>query len=74
MNDEKAGQYWNANAEAWTALARAGFTIEQLNEPYAGDETVKKQPALQDTQVVAYFLHLRCRKAGGQHHKGALRP
>jgi ubiquinone/menaquinone biosynthesis C-methylase UbiE len=44
------------------AIIGAGFNIEQVNEPYASDEIVKQQPRLQDTQLVAYFLHIRCRK------------
>ena len=39
-----------------------GFAIEQINEPYASDDVVHAHPGLQDTQVVAYFLHFRCRK------------
>jgi hypothetical protein len=31
-------------------------------EPWPDDETVRRFPGLQDAQVVAYFLHLRCRK------------
>src|SRR5258705_8061879 len=45
------------------AMMESGFALEQLNEPYASDETVKQQPRLQDTQLVAYFLHIRGRKA-----------
>ena len=39
-----------------------GFIIEKVNEPYPDDETIKQQPKLQDSQVVAYFVHFRCRK------------
>ena len=39
-----------------------GFSIEKVNEPYPEDETINQQPKLQDSQVVAYFLHFRCRK------------
>src|SRR5712692_3504144 len=27
MNHEEVGRYWNANAETWTKLARAGYDI-----------------------------------------------
>jgi hypothetical protein len=27
MNHEEAGRLWNANAEAWTTLARSGYDI-----------------------------------------------
>ena len=48
------------------AVIEAGFIIERINEPYPGDETVKQQPMLQDSQIVAYFLHIRCRRPGWQ--------
>lgn len=44
------------------AIIDAGFVIEHINEPYPDNITVRKQPKLQDAQVVAYFLHFRCRK------------
>jgi ubiquinone/menaquinone biosynthesis C-methylase UbiE len=43
-------------------LLDAGFALEQVEEPYPGDETVRKHPNLQDAQVVAYFLILSGRK------------
>ena len=35
MDHVTAGQYWNANAEAWTMLARAGYDVyrDHLNTP-----------------------------------------
>lgn len=35
MNDREVGKYWNANAEAWTQLARAGYDVyrDYLNTP-----------------------------------------
>jgi len=44
------------------AIIEAGFVIEYIHEPFASDEIVRKQPKLQDSQVVAYFLHVRCIK------------
>jgi ubiquinone/menaquinone biosynthesis C-methylase UbiE len=44
------------------ALTQTGFVIENCNEPYPSDETVKLQPRLQDSQQAAYFFHIRCRK------------
>lgn len=41
----------------------AGFTIEQVNEPCPSAETIQQYPYLQDSSVVAYFLHIRCRKS-----------
>lgn len=40
----------------------AGFRIEMVNEPYPSDEVVNAYPSLQDAQIAAYFLHIRCRK------------
>jgi ubiquinone/menaquinone biosynthesis C-methylase UbiE len=45
-----------------SAFLDAGFCLEQINEPRPDDDTVRQQPELQDSQVVAYFLHIRCRK------------
>ena len=35
MNHEDVGRLWNANADAWTKLARAGYDIyrDHLNTP-----------------------------------------
>src|SRR6266540_1382236 len=35
MNHEEVGRFWNANANAWTTLARAGYDIyrDYLNTP-----------------------------------------
>ena len=35
MDHEEAGRYWNANAEVWTQLARAGYDVyrDYLNTP-----------------------------------------
>ena len=35
MDHLAAGRYWNENAEAWTALARAGYDVyrDYLNTP-----------------------------------------
>lgn len=40
----------------------AGFTVEKINEPCPSAETIQQYPYLQDSAVVAYFLHVRCRK------------
>ncbi len=47
----------------WINLTiNAGFTLERVGEPRASEETVERFPAVADTRVAAYFLHLRCRK------------
>ena len=45
-------------------LIDAGFRLERVAEPRPSDETVRACPAVQDAQVVAYFLHVRVRKPG----------
>ena len=43
-------------------LVETGFRIERIGEPRPTDEAVRGCPDLQDSQVVAYFLHVRVRK------------
>ena len=43
-------------------LLDTGFTIERLAEPRASDDVLASQPALADSQVIAYALIVRCRK------------
>jgi SAM-dependent methyltransferase len=45
-------------------LIDAGFAIERVSEPRPSDETVRAFPAVQDAQVVSYFLHIRARRPG----------
>lgn len=45
-------------------LVDTGFVLEYFAEPTADDETVKRVPHLADTQVIAFFLIIRCRKPG----------
>ena len=49
-------------AEWFNALIESGFTIEKVAEPRADEETARRVPDVADTRVVAYFLHVRCRK------------
>ena len=49
-------------SEWLNAVIAAGFQMEQLAEPKADDETAERVPAVADTRIAAYFLHLRCRK------------
>jgi SAM-dependent methyltransferase len=44
------------------ALVETGFTLERLAEPRADETTAERIPAVADTRVVSYFLHVRCRK------------
>jgi len=60
---------FNRTLTQWfTDILNAGFVIEQINEPYANKEALEKCPALQDTLIVAYFLHIRCRKLNGKNY------
>lgn len=43
-------------------VVAAGFVVEKLGEPRPSDATVARVPAVQDSQVVAYFLHVRARR------------
>ena len=43
-------------------LIAAGFVIEELAEPKVDDAIAVQCPTVADTQIVAYFLHVRCRK------------
>lgn len=49
-------------SEWLNALIRTGFVLERVIEPKADDETARRVPAVEDTRVVAYSLHIRCRK------------
>ena len=43
-------------------LVGVGFRLEFVGEPCPMDDVVLSCPAVQDAQVVAYFLHVRVRK------------
>ncbi|MGC9950984.1 MAG: hypothetical protein ABSF64_31865 [Bryobacteraceae bacterium] len=50
---------------AWlNAVIDAGFQIERVAEPCVDRERAVRFPAVADTRVVAYFLHVRGRKPG----------
>jgi ubiquinone/menaquinone biosynthesis C-methylase UbiE len=54
---------FNLTLTQWiNSIVETGFLIEKINEPSADRETIEIEPSLQDAAVVAYFLHLRCRK------------
>ena len=46
------------------ALAGCGFVIERLREPRPSADTVTRHPALAAARDAAFFLQLRCRRAG----------
>jgi len=49
-------------AEWLNGVTQAGFVLERVAEPRADDDTARRVPAVEDTRVVANFLHVRCRK------------
>ncbi len=49
-------------SEWMNMLIGAGLRIEQVNEPRADEATARRCPDVADTRIVAYFLHVRCRK------------
>jgi ubiquinone/menaquinone biosynthesis C-methylase UbiE len=68
-NDAKAGLkpfevpvFHRTLAEWLNGVMQAGFVLEKVAEPNADEETARRIPAVDDTRVVAYFLHVRCRK------------
>ena len=49
-------------SEWLNSVVEAGFAIERIAEPHADEETARRVPQVADTRIVAYFLHVRCRK------------
>jgi SAM-dependent methyltransferase len=49
-------------SEWLNAVVEAGFQLERLGEPCVDRETAQRHPIVEDAGVVAYFLHVRCRK------------
>ena len=49
-------------ADCLNAIIRAGFLLDRVAEPLADDDTACRVPAVEDTRVVPYFLHVRGRK------------
>ena len=50
-------------SEWFNMLIEAEFVVDCVSEPRPSDETVRAYSAVQDAQVVAYFLHVRVRKS-----------
>ena len=46
----------------FNAIVDAGLSIERVEEPAASAELAKQYPSMADTRIVAYTLHVRCRK------------
>lgn len=58
----KVPRFTRTVSQWFNLLVRTGFVIERVEEPRPSDETVRECPAIQDAQVVAYFLHVLARK------------
>lgn len=54
---------FNLTMSQWVnAVVAAGFVLEAMQEPCPTDEQMAQHPYLKKARVVAYFLHIRCRK------------
>lgn len=62
MRKFRIPRFYRTLSEWFNLLIEAGFAIERVEEPRPSDEVVRACPAIQDAQVVAYFLHVRARK------------
>ncbi|EAW34039.1 hypothetical protein [Lyngbya sp. PCC 8106] len=56
--------YHHTISEWLNLLIDVGFVLEKFVEPKANDVITTHYPQMQDSQVVAYFLQVRCRKPG----------
>lgn len=54
--------YHHTLSEWLNLLIDVGFVLEKFVEPKANDVIISQYPQMQDSQVVAYFLQVRCRK------------
>jgi ubiquinone/menaquinone biosynthesis C-methylase UbiE len=55
-------QFHRTLAEWLNAATDAGFALERVAEPRADEDVAERVPAVADTRVAAYFLHLRWRR------------
>lgn len=55
-------RFFKSLAHWLNALIKVGFSIEELAEPYADDESIKKYPVLSSTRIVAHSLIVRVKK------------
>jgi SAM-dependent methyltransferase len=55
-------RFYRTLSEWVNCLLTAGFVLERMEEPRVSEEVARKFPAVQDTRVVSYFLHVRVRK------------
>lgn len=55
-------RFYRTLSEWVNAVLEAGFVLERLEEPRVSEALARQYPAVQDTRVVSYFLHVRARK------------
>lgn len=58
-------RFYRTLSEWVNCLLEAGFVLERMEEPRVSEEVAREYPAVQDTRVVSYFLHVRVRKGRG---------
>lgn len=58
----KIPRFMKPMSEWLNLLIDTGFILEKFFEPKPDDETVIKYPSLSSTQIIAWFLIIRCRK------------
>ncbi|MDD4904147.1 MAG: methyltransferase domain-containing protein [Candidatus Bipolaricaulis sp.] len=58
----RVARFTHTLSEWLNLLIEAGFRLERVGEPCPTDAVVNQCPAVQDAQVVPYFLHVRVRK------------
>lgn len=59
--------YFRLTLSTWlNLLITTGFKLECFAEPSVDNETLKQVPHLADTQIIAYFFIIRCRKPAGK--------
>ncbi len=62
LKDFEVPRFHRTLSEWLNVVIKSGFLIEQVAEPRADEGTAKRVPAVADTRIAAYFLHVRCRK------------
>ena len=62
MRKFRTPEFFRTLSSWMNIVVDAGFAIERMGEPCADEETARRQPYVADTRIVAYFLHVRCRK------------
>lgn len=57
--------YFERTLSEWlNLLVGAGFRLEAFAEPTVDDATLAEHPEEYDSRLIAFFLHVRCRKPG----------